>query len=129
MSMPANALQAGIYGRLTGYSPLTNALGGSYVYDHVPQGTPSPYVRFGELTLINSDTKTANGWEITFQTHCWTFEVAGAKTVQTLMGHVFDALHRAESSITVSGFTLVNIAWDFQTVIQETAEEGANDHY
>lgn len=129
MAMPLNALQAAIYSRLTGYSALTTALGGSKVYDHVPQRTVAPYVVIGDDTSVDFDTKTSNGWEVTLTIHCWDFEKAGRKSVKAIMGHIYDALHKAESSITVTGFSLVMIYCEFQQTFQETAIEGASDHY
>jgi hypothetical protein len=129
MTQPLNALQTGIYNRLTGYSALTTALGGSKIYDHVPYNTDAPYVVIGEDIVTESDTKTYNGWDFSITIHCWDFEAAGRKSVKTLMGHIYDALHRVESSITVSGFTLVYMHCDFQQTFQETAIEGSNDHY
>lgn len=129
MAHPANALQAGIYARLTGYSALTTALGGSKVYDHVPQNTAAPYVMIGEDTMIEADTKTENGWEVTLTIHCWDFEKAGRKSIKTIMGHIFDALHNQEASITVTGFSLVLIRREFEESYQETDEKGSPDHY
>jgi len=129
MSNPLNALQAAIYTRLTGYAALTTALGGSKVYDHVPQDTPAPYVVIGDDISIPSDTKTSNGWEVTLTIHCFDFEKAGRKSVKTLMGHIYDALHKSETNITVTGFTLVYLTCADQLTYQETAYEGAGDHY
>jgi hypothetical protein len=130
MTQPLNAFQAGLYARLTGYTALTTALGGAFVYDHVPQDTDAPYVMIGDDTCNERDTKTYNGWELTITIHCWNFEVAGRKSVKTLMGHIYDALHKNESSITVTGFTLVDIYCEYQDTFQEEAGvEGAGDHY
>ncbi len=129
MAMPLNALQAGIYNRLTGYSALTTALGGTKIYDHVPQDEEAPYVVIGEDTTVDEGAKTSNGWECTITIHCWDFEKAGRKSVKTLMSHIYDALHRSESDITVSGFALVYLYCDFTQTFQETAIEGAGDHY
>lgn len=129
MASPDNALQAGIYTRLTGYSALTTALGGSYVYDHVPQGQAAPYVVIGEDTLTDWDTKSKNGWEGTVTIHVWDFEKKGRKSVKTLLSHIHDALHQQESNITVTGYTLVQIRREFQQTFQEPAIEGQNDSY
>lgn len=129
MSHPANALQAGIYNRLSGYSALTSAIGSGKVFDHVPQDTAAPYVLIGDDTLIEADTKTGNGWEATVTIHCWDFEVAGRKSVKTIMGLIFDALHNQESNITVTGFALTFIRREFEDSLQETGEAGATDHY
>lgn len=129
MSSPDNALQTGLYTRLTGYTALTNALGGSFVFDHVPQGQDGSYVCIGEDTLSDWDTKSKHGWECTVTIHVWSLLAAGRKTVKTLMGHVSDALHQQEANITVSGFTLVQIRREFQQTFQEAAIEGQNDQY
>jgi hypothetical protein len=129
MSLPLNALQAGIYTRLTGYSALTTALGGNRVYDHVPQGQAAPYVVIGEDTATESDTKTNNGWDFTITIHCWDYEKAGRKSIKTLMGHIYDALHKSASNVTVTGFSLVYLRCEFQQSFQETAIEGESDRY
>lgn len=130
MPSPDNALQAAVFQRLSGYAPLTAALGGKKVFDHVPANSPAPYVRIGEDTLAGFDTKTEPGWDATLTVHAWDFEKAGRKSVKALLGHIYDALHRQEAAVTVAGFTLVELRWDnFATTIQETAAEGEGDHF
>jgi hypothetical protein len=129
MAAPYNAIQAGIYTRLTGYSALTTALGGSKVYDHVPQGTAAPYVVLGDDTSVPYDTKSSNGWQCTLTLHVWDYEKAGRKSIKTLMAHIYDALHKQESNVTVTGFTLVALLCEFQDSFQESGVEGAGDHY
>jgi hypothetical protein len=129
VAYPANALQAAIYTRLTSYTPLTTALGGARVFDHVPQNQPFPYVVLGDDTLVDWSTKTNNGWEATLTLHCWDRPKAGRKSVKTILGHLYDALHRQEASVTVTGFQLVLLQCEFQQTFQETAVEGDNDHF
>ncbi|WP_020474240.1 DUF3168 domain-containing protein [Zavarzinella formosa] len=129
MSSPDNALQKGVYDRLVGYSPLTTALGGPKVYDHVPQGTDAPYVVIGDDTALDWDTKDKAGWEFTLTVHCWDFAASGRKSVKALLGFIYDALHQQEDTITVAGFALVQIRREFQTSFQETAVEGDSDSY
>jgi hypothetical protein len=129
MASPGNALQKGLYDRLIGYSALTTALGGNKVYDHVPQETDAPYVIIGADTLLDASSKSNNKWEATVTIHAWDFEKAGRKSVKTLLSNLYDALHQQESNITLTGFTLVQIRFDFEETYQETAVEGANDHY
>lgn len=128
MAAPLNAFQVGIFNRLTGYSALTTELGGAKVYDHVPQGTAAPYVLIGDDTLIESDTKTGNGWELTITVHTWDFLRAGRKTVKEIMEHIYDALHKQETNVTVSGFSLTYLHCEYQETFQERAE-GATDMY
>lgn len=129
MASPDNALQAAIYTRLTGYSALTSALGGVKVYDHVPQGTSAPYVVIGDNTLSEWDTKSRNGWNCTIAIHVWDYLKAGRKSVNTLLSHIYDALHRQEANLTLTGFSLVEISREFHEAFQDTTPEGASDHF
>ena len=129
MATPYNALQAGIYARLTGYSALTTALGGAKIYDHVPQNTTFPYVMIGDDTAIEDDTKSHEGWEVTMTLHAWDYAAAGRKSVKAILGHLYDALHRQEASVTVTGFQMVLLNVEFIETFQESATEGASDRY
>lgn len=129
MTAPFNALQAGIYTRLTGYSSLTTALGGSKVYDNVPQGTVAPYVVIGEDTSVDFDTKTGNGWEITLTLHCWDFLAKGRKSVKNLQSLIYDALHNQESNVTVTGFSLIMLRCEYNESFQDTTIDGGADNY
>lgn len=129
MSTPNNALQAAIYTRLTGFAALTALIGANKVYDHVPQTAAAPYVVIGDDTAADWSTKTTNGWDVTITIHVWDFEKAGRKSVKAILSAIYDALHRQEDNITVSGFTLVMLQWEFEETFQDPAIEGQNDHY
>lgn len=122
MSLAINALQAAIYTR------LNSQLGGTPVYDFVPQGSGYPFVVIGESTALNWDTKTIEGQEFTVTIHAFD-KAAGKKSVQTIMQSVYTALHRQEANITVSGYTLVLIECDFHQAFQDPSPEGDTDHY
>ena len=125
MPSPDNALQAAVYARLTGYAPLTTALGGKLVFDFVPPGTPGPYVVIGDDTLGDLSTKTESGWDCTLTLHAWDFEKAGRKSVKALLSHLYDALHRQETQVPVTGYHLAEVAFDgFQTTLRDPAPEG-----
>jgi hypothetical protein len=128
MSTPANALQAGIYNRLAGYAALTSLATGG-IYDFVPETVPPPFVVIGDDTAIDWSTKTTNGWETTITIHCWAFEVAGRKNVKAIMSAIYDALHRQESNITVSGFNLVMLQSEFETSVQDPSAQGQGDRF
>lgn len=128
MGTPSNALQAAIYTRLTGFSALTTLATGG-VYDFVPEEAEPPYVVIGDDTAIDWSTKTVNGWETTVTIHCWDFEKAGRKSVKAILSAIYDALHRQESSITVSGFNLIMIQSEFETTFQDAAVEGQGDRF
>jgi hypothetical protein len=128
MTAPANALQAAIYARLTGYAPLTS-ITGLHVYDYVPDTAQPPYVVIGDDTAVDWSTMTTDGWDATLTIHCWDFEKAGRKSVKSILSAVYDALHRQEASIPVAGFTLVLIRSEFEQTFQDTGVVGPGDRY
>jgi hypothetical protein len=125
---PDNALQKGLFDRLTGFAALTAAIGANKVFDYLPEPATTPYVVIGDDTVLDWSTKTETGWEFTVTIHAWS-QQPGRKEVKTILGHIFDALHQQEESITVAGFTLVHIRFDGGQTFQETAVEGAKDRY
>lgn len=130
MATPSNALQAAIYTRLKNYTALTNLIGASKVFDFVPQDATPPYVVIGDDTSIDWSTKTETGWEATLTIHCWDFQKQGRKSVKAILSAIYDALHRQESSITVTNFTLVLCQTDGpEMTFQDTSVEGQNDQY
>lgn len=129
MSTPSNALQKAIYQRLTGYAPLTALIGSSQVFDFVPEDAQPPYVLIGDDTAIDWGSKSADGWETTLTIHAWDFEKAGRKSVKAILSAIYDALHRQEASVTVTGFTLVQLRWEFEQTFQDASAEGQSDRY
>lgn len=129
MASPDNALQKGLFDRLNGYAPLTAVIGVNKVFDFVPEDAQPPYVRIGDDTAIDAGTKTETAWEFTVTVSAWSFEAAGRKQVKSILSLIHDALHQQEASITVAGFTLVQIRHEFHQTFQETAVEGQNDRY
>ena len=67
--------------------------------------------------------------QATLTIHCWDFEKAGRKSVKAIMSAIYDALHRQEASITVAGFGLTDIHFEFETTFQDTSEVGQSDHF
>ncbi len=129
MSEPGIALQTAIFNRLSNYTALTTYIGANKIYDHVPENIEAPYVVIGEDESDEAGAKTYNGWERVVTIHCWDFESEGRKGVKTIMGHIYDALHRSESSITVTGFNLVYFEQRYSTSFREDGIEGEGDHY
>jgi len=128
MGTPSNALQAAIYTRLKNYSALT-ALVSTRIYDFVPEEATPPYVVIGDDTVIDWSTKPANGWEATITIHCWDYEKAGRKSIKAIMSAIYDALHRQESNVTVTGFNLPIFQFEFEQTFQDPSAEGQGDRY
>lgn len=129
MGTPSNALQKAVYERLTGFSALTSLIGSNHVYDFAPETAQPPYVLIGDDTAIDWGTCTTDGWETTLTVHCWDFEKAGRKSVKAILSAVYDALHRQEASITVTGFNLILIRCEFETTLQDTSAVGQADRF
>jgi hypothetical protein len=90
------------------YSALYAAratLGVNDVYDIKPQAsdhgddTVFPYIVIGSVFIVEGDTQTKNGFEITCRIH--THSRAGAKLeCKTIQGEIYDLLHRVEMNVT-----------------------------
>ncbi len=121
MTLAVNELQKAVFVRL-------EAQLSAEVYDHVPQNAAFPYVMIGDDTAVDWSTKNNDGQEITLTIHAWT-KSAGRKDVKTLLGLIHTALHQQESNLSLTGFSVTSIRFDFAQTFVETASEGESDHY
>ena len=122
MSDHSIQLQKTIFDVLNGDSNLTSTLGAS-VYDFVPDSTAFPYVKLGEETAIDNGTKTLQGNEHTLVIHSFS-RYRGSKQIKEIMSRIYALLH--ESSLSVSGASLVNLRFEFSDVIKEN--DGLTSH-
>lgn len=122
MSDHSIQLQKTIFDVLSGDSNLTSTLGAS-VYDFVPDSTAFPYVKLGEETAIDNGTKTLQGNEHTLVIHSFS-RYRGSKQIKEIMSRIYALLH--ESSLSVSGASLVNLRFEFSDVIKEN--DGLTSH-
>ena len=100
-----NALQKAIYDRLSNHNDLAAG-----VYDSVPENTNYPYVTIGDDTLIDWDTKTWKGCEVTVTIHVWT-ENRGRKdnkAIQKTINQILD-----NYALDVEGFNVVHFRQEF----------------
>ncbi|MBP3958340.1 DUF3168 domain-containing protein [Gemmata sp. G18] len=122
MTLASNALQKAIYDR------LTDQITDTPVYDHVPQGSPMPFVRIGAITALNWDTKSDTGDELSVTIHAFD-SAAGKKGVQTLLGQIKQALHRQEANLTLTGHALVTLEYTAADADVEPQGEVETDRY
>ena len=122
MSDHSIQLQKTIFDVLNGDSNLTSTLGAS-VYDFVPDSTAFPYVKLGEETAIDNSTKSLQGNEHTLVIHSFS-RYRGSKQIKEIMSRIYALLH--ESSLSVSGASLVNLRFEFSDVIKEN--DGLTSH-
>jgi|TARA_B100000900_G_C20333874_1_gene615299 hypothetical protein len=121
MSDHSLELQKSIFNALDGDSTLQSLV--TDVYDFVPESTAFPYVKIGEETSLDNGTKTLQGNEHTLVIHTFS-RYRGSKEVKEIMSRIYALLH--ESSLSVSGASLVNLRFEFSDVIKEN--DGFTSH-
>lgn len=97
-------IQTAVFTRLN--SQLTTP-----IYDDVPQNAAFPYVVVGDDTSIALDDDCGNGFESTVTIHVWSI-YSGRKEVKTIMGNIYNALHRYDLPIS-NGYTIAT-NYDYQ---------------
>tara|TARA_B110000285_G_scaffold190892_1_gene218359 strand:- start:1 stop:402 length:402 start_codon:yes stop_codon:yes gene_type:complete len=121
MSNYASALQQTVFNALDQSSTLQNLV--TDVYDFVPESTAFPYVKIGEQTMVDNGTKDKKGSDFTIEVHTFS-RYRGSVEIKNIMSVVYDILH--ESSLSVSGASLVNMRFEFSDIIKEN--DGLTTH-
>ena len=121
MSDHSLALQKTVFDTLDGDSTLQSLV--TDVFDFVPESTAFPYVKVGEETAVDNGTKTLQGNDHTLVIHSFS-RYRGSKEVKEIMSRIYALLH--ESSLTVSGASLVNLRFEFSDIIKEN--DGLTTH-
>ena len=117
MSIHSWELQKTVFSALDGAS-ITDYAGNAItgVFDDVPENTAYPYIRVGEETAIDSSAKDKDIFEHTLTIHIWS-QYRGNRDIKEIMKQVHDTLH--DSSLSVSGASMVNMRQEFQTTLLE----------
>tara|TARA_R100001440_G_scaffold72257_1_gene95904 strand:+ start:21448 stop:21852 length:405 start_codon:yes stop_codon:yes gene_type:complete len=115
MSIGQFALQSTIFSTLNNDNTLTNTLGAG-VFDEVLENATYPFVSIGEETAVDYSTKDLDGGEFTINIHVWS-QYKGAKQTKEIMDRVHDLLH--DSSLSVSGFNLINLRFEFSDILRD----------
>jgi|TARA_R110000868_G_scaffold347039_1_gene608137 hypothetical protein len=121
MSNYASELQQTVFNALDQSSTLQNLV--TDVYDFVPESTAFPYVKIGEQTMVDDGTKDKKGSDFTIEVHTFS-RYRGSVEIKNIMSVVYDILH--ESSLSVSGASLVNMRFEFSDIIKEN--DGLTTH-
>jgi hypothetical protein len=104
------------------FTKLKTALS-TTVYDNVPDNAVAPYVVIGDDTFVQMDTDLIVGFEATVTIHSWS-KYRGRAEVKTIMGNIYDALHRAE--FTVQGYNLLGCDCEYSETFLES--DGVTRH-
>lgn len=119
----ALATQNGMLAALKAASGVTNLVA-SRIYDEPPQDVVYPYLRFNTIQPNAFDTDTAEGAlvDISFEAH--SRSASGRVEATQIAEAVQAALHRQETSVTVSGYTLVELIFDAISVTRDNDGRG-----
>jgi len=120
MASASWALQQAIYASLAGDEALTALLGGSRVYDHVPERAAFPYVTFAPGSVRDWSTGTESGCEHTIVLHVWS-RGAGRKEALAIIDALSTRLH--DAGLSLAGFRLVNLRHETSEVRRDADGE------
>lgn len=117
----ALATQVGVLAALKADAGVTALVAGR-IYDEPPQDVVFPYLRFNTIQPNAFDTDTAQGAlvDITLEAH--SRSASGRVEAVRIAEAVKEALHRQEASVTVAGFTLVELI--FETISATRDSDG-----
>ena len=119
----ALALQKGLRAALVANSGVT-ALVSTRVYDEPPQNVTFPFLRFGDITPNAFDTDTKVGASVDITLEASSRSASGRVEAVQIVEAVNAALHRQEASVTVTGFTLVELIFQTHSVTREPDGRG-----
>lgn len=103
------ALQQALLDHLSGYQPLTDALGGPNIHDSPPSRPASDtdtYLVLGDESVAAWSTQTTTGAEHEIALTLWS-RTRGYARLKSAMAALFDALE--DATLTLAGGSLVSI--------------------
>ncbi len=97
MNHPSADLQKAVYSALAANTSLIAALGGTKIFDHIPQKASFPYLVIGQATDRDWSTSSEDGSEHRMTIHIWS-EKSNRQQVYQLQQLVRFDLHDAQLS-------------------------------
>lgn len=118
MSTPWLDLQKAIYAALTADATLAAKVS-TRIFDFVPDNTVYPYIHIGDAEFNDFATQTFDGFSGVLNIHTWARPgTRGRAPVLDIMSDIYRILHE-NYSMTVTGFDVSNMRYDFSTVLVE----------
>lgn len=114
---PADAIQVGVYGLLTGDATLAAMAG---VYDGAPEQASLPYVVIGEMTSIPAGVHGVEGRETVVVTHTWA-KAHGMKPVNDIASRVVRLLQHGHAALDtkVTGHKVWMVSHEFAHTLDD----------
>ena len=118
----ALALQKGVRATLAADSDVASYVSGR-IYDEAPTSVTHPFIRFGNITPNADDTDGSIGAEVSINVEAFS-QATGRVEATQIAEAVRAALHRQESSVTVTGFNLIEMRCDNYVVTRNSDDRG-----
>ena len=115
-------LQKGIRARLAGLSSITDLVS-TRIYDEPPTSVTYPFIRFGNITPSADDTDGRVGADVSFEIEAFS-QATGRVEATQIAEAVRAALHRSESSVSLTGFHLIELRCENYVVTRNSDERG-----
>lgn len=119
----ALAIQKGLRAALVANAGVT-AIVSTRVYDEPPQAVTFPYLRFDQITANAFDTDSTVGSSVDITIEANSRSASGRVEAVQMVEAVRAALHRQEGSVTVTGFTLVELIFQTYSVTRDPDGRG-----
>jgi hypothetical protein len=117
MSVSGWPLQQAVFAALSADAGVQAVLGDSpRIFDKPPGAAALPYLLIGDGTEEEWGTASDDGAEHALTLHAWS-RAGGRKEARDILAAVYSALH--DTSLTVSGFNLVNLRFVLSQVLVE----------
>ena len=114
----ALATQVGVLAALKANSGVTSLVS-TRIYDEPPQDVVFPYLRFNTIQPNAFDTDTAQGALVDISLEAHSRSASGRVEATQIAEAVQAALHRQETSVTIAGYTLVELIFDAISVTRD----------
>ena len=119
----ALAIQKGLRTALVANAGVS-AIVSTRVYDEPPQNVVFPYLRFDEITSNAFDTDSTVGSSVDITIEANSRSASGRVEAVQMVEAVRAALHRQETTVTVTGFTLVELIFQTYSVTRDPDGRG-----
>ena len=119
----ALATQVGILAALKASSGVTSLVS-TRIYDEPPQDVVFPYLRFNTIQPNAFDTDTAQGALVDISLEAHSRSASGRVEATQIAEAVQAALHRQEASVSIAGYTLVELIFEAISVTRDSEGRG-----
>jgi len=119
----ALATQVGVLAALKANSGVTSLVS-TRIYDEPPQDVVFPYLRFNTIQPNAFDTDTAQGSLVDISLEAHSRSASGRVEATQIAEAVQAALHRQEASVSIAGYTLVELIFEAISVTRDSEGRG-----